>query len=920
MRKFLLLIVALLGLGVSGAWAEAAYTGIKLTFSRADSGSGTATNAVSDVTVNVADQNGNAIDGVTATLASTTITELKTGSAAALSRTSNAVLAPNAGYTNAKGESITYTFQVQGLSTEFVYDRAAIDVYALNSSGGSQDQGQVRPWNIDISTGDAIGALTSLVSEENYNIVGTDVDGGIRHKFWSKVGDAKNSTETLYIKITLTRGDQGCYAGISEVRLYGLGTHTWESKSGWTMATGGTAVVYGFGVHTPNGFESFKINQIQVSQLTGDNGNEECYLAITTTAATSSSTSVNYSDVVAISDNHLAPSSNTATLETYTFSNEVCLSPNTTYHLIFLSSKEQTNGSYTAKATRIALNHTTYGQYSYGVYSRDAATTTNWWPYFCATLTDVDDTNVYITNLAPMYNDKAYVITNGRGTWQFDGESAKGMGISASQDLSADNQKIVIIKQDDQYYLYSVAAGKYLTKTNKLYKSPLDPVTITESTAANGNYKWFFSFDSNHNINTADDPDLFLTIDTWTTHDTGNTCALIEVANFDNTDALAAFTNYDQRITDYCNYHTEVGQDFAQSYYDKVGYPSQSSTGYTNLSEIMLKQSDATIDDWNNLPGYYATYLAETNIKTPPAGFYRIYHTVSSDGTKKYLTDTGSALVATTSVDDAKKSVFYWDGSTLVAYNGGYYINQVSRSLTAATFTFTKSNQGTFGQMNVNPSSGSPWYVEDATGEYTLNRWSGGGQVGSNFQVEAVTSLPITFKGEYASFFSPVDLTIPDNADLKVYTGTVNGEWLTLNEITGTLPANTGVILHLDNWTEETTVNFPILSTVNEENTTALIGTVAARAAVDGGVLVLGKSGDDWGIYNYTGELGGFKAYMNKPAGVKGFAFSFGDVDAIATLLNGEQGTKEVFDLSGRKVSQPTRGLYIVNGKKVIIK
>ena len=53
---------------------------------------------------------------------------------------------------------------------------------------------------------------------------------------------------------------------------------------------------------------------------------------------------------------------------------------------------------------------------------------------------------------------------------------------------------------------------------------------------------------------------------------------------------------------------------------------------------------------------------------------------------------------------------------------------------------------------------------------------------------------------------------------------------------------------------------------------------------------------------------------------VKGFVFSKDDADAIATLLNGEQSTKEVFDLSGRRVNAPARGLYIVNGKKVVIK
>jgi hypothetical protein len=39
-----------------------------------------------------------------------------------------------------------------------------------------------------------------------------------------------------------------------------------------------------------------------------------------------------------------------------------------------------------------------------------------------------------------------------------------------------------------------------------------------------------------------------------------------------------------------------------------------------------------------------------------------------------------------------------------------------------------------------------------------------------------------------------------------------------------------------------------------------------------------------------------------------------------ATLVNSEKVNSEVYDLQGRRVAQPTKGLYIVNGKKVIIK
>ena len=39
-----------------------------------------------------------------------------------------------------------------------------------------------------------------------------------------------------------------------------------------------------------------------------------------------------------------------------------------------------------------------------------------------------------------------------------------------------------------------------------------------------------------------------------------------------------------------------------------------------------------------------------------------------------------------------------------------------------------------------------------------------------------------------------------------------------------------------------------------------------------------------------------------------------------ATLVNSEKVNSVVYDLQGRRVAQPTKGLYIVNGKKVVIK
>ena len=45
------------------------------------------------------------------------------------------------------------------------------------------------------------------------------------------------------------------------------------------------------------------------------------------------------------------------------------------------------------------------------------------------------------------------------------------------------------------------------------------------------------------------------------------------------------------------------------------------------------------------------------------------------------------------------------------------------------------------------------------------------------------------------------------------------------------------------------------------------------------------------------------------------------DVTAVKGVVeSGESGSRQVFDLQGRRVSTPTKGLYIINGKKVLIK
>ena len=73
-------------------------------------------------------------------------------------------------------------------------------------------------------------------------------------------------------------------------------------------------------------------------------------------------------------------------------------------------------------------------------------------------------------------------------------------------------------------------------------------------------------------------------------------------------------------------------------------------------------------------------------------------------------------------------------------------------------------------------------------------------------------------------------------------------------------------------------------------------------------------------------DMKGFRAYFllkNVPAEARGFALNLGDESTgIKAIDNGQLtiDNDRYYDLQGRKVNAAQKGVYIMNGKKVIIK
>ena len=139
--------------------------------------------------------------------------------------------------------------------------------------------------------------------------------------------------------------------------------------------------------------------------------------------------------------------------------------------------------------------------------------------------------------------------------------------------------------------------------------------------------------------------------------------------------------------------------------------------------------------------------------------------------------------------------------------------------------------------------------------------------------------------------------------------------------------ANTAVILYA-NVAKAYTVN-----TTNESADTPLHtnqlkisdGTVTGDGTVAGSTIyVLAKKTNGVGFYKLAdGQkvLAG-KAYLEVTGGESRSFIGIGDdttgIDEVSSKT--EEVRSDYFDLQGRRVAQPTKGLYIVNGKKVIVK
>ncbi|MBR1395459.1 MAG: hypothetical protein IJ559_07360 [Prevotella sp.] len=176
----------------------------------------------------------------------------------------------------------------------------------------------------------------------------------------------------------------------------------------------------------------------------------------------------------------------------------------------------------------------------------------------------------------------------------------------------------------------------------------------------------------------------------------------------------------------------------------------------------------------------------------------------------------------------------------------------------------------------------------------------------------------------WATLYTPYALDFTTQPGITAYTAAVADGKVTLTKVDN-VPANTGVVLKGDG------PSFYQINVAASSETAKgdLLGSAtdatAFDAYADNTLYMLKKVGEKAQFVPVTGgEIAAGKAYLKvaNATTARNLDVTFADeATGIESVKSEEIKVKsEVYNLKGQRVSEPTKGLYIVNGKKIAIK
>jgi len=244
--------------------------------------------------------------------------------------------------------------------------------------------------------------------------------------------------------------------------------------------------------------------------------------------------------------------------------------------------------------------------------------------------------------------------------------------------------------------------------------------------------------------------------------------------------------------------------------------------------------------------------------------------------------------------------------------------------------TFYTETPGKSRDLNVGTSDDADAYgvlTDDATGATATLfipsagtvyiTGSGGDRYFAGFEVSFSEAATIS-SAKYATYVPTQKVAVPDG--VKAYIVSASGDKATLTEVS-VIPADEPVVIYKD-VNAQTDVAFTYTTADASDVESNELAFYTEDTVADGTQYILADDEDGVGFYKAsTGTIAARKAYLPSTSLARFIAFDFGDeTTGIDNVGNSMLNVDGCYNLNGQRVAQPTKGLYIVNGKKAIFK
>lgn len=356
---------------------------------------------------------------------------------------------------------------------------------------------------------------------------------------------------------------------------------------------------------------------------------------------------------------------------------------------------------------------------------------------------------------------------------------------------------------------------------------------------------------------------------------------------------------------------------------------------YAKANEINTKGETATSAEITSarlaLLNACSTFAFSLN-KPANGTFIRIHSSAASQAAMPYLSSETStakpnraAYLVGKDGENEAKTIFFYNGNKLLAYETGYYLENISnfagyKGITTGTsIQFSEAANRAAGCYNVKFNGNRFLYTQVSGSNYFTDAANLASSDGYNFQMEYVESLPLSVGAAgYATLIAPVALEIP--AGVEVYTVAFEDGKAKLTSISDVIPANVGVVVKA----AQGTYNFNITTTENVA-TSALSGVPNTKnVASESAAFILANGKHGVGFYKLSSAnrtIHGFRAFYTAPAEAQAVsAFLLEDNVTGIEEIETSADKAPIYDLSGRRVAKAEKGVYIQNGRKIFVK